>query len=297
MNKHIFRIGIIGSDSSHAEVFSKLINIPISKNQDYMFPDCKVVAIYGHDKQTTKEVAERSQIEFIASSPEELMDKVDAVMIVFRDGNLHAEYALPFIEAGIPTWIDKPFAIRNEDVENIINAAKKHNTLITGGSTCKYADEIVRAKDIIKSGEGIGKLITASMNFTASFNNPYGGIYFYGAHLLEMALELFGYNPKAVVSSINKEDMISILKYDDYQVVLNFIEKIDEYSLVMIGEKGAMLRNIDISEVYKQGLAKFIEMLRTKEMPFPIDNLLVAVKVFNAIVESSKSKSEVKVII
>ncbi len=102
---NFFRIGIIGSDNSHAEVFSKLINIPQAEQGEYLFPDCKVTAIYGQDMQRTKEVAQRAQIEFIASRLEELMDKVDAAMVVFRDGNLHAEYALPFIKAGIPTWI------------------------------------------------------------------------------------------------------------------------------------------------------------------------------------------------
>jgi hypothetical protein len=71
-------------------------------------------------------------------------------------------------------------------------------------SFCKYTDEIVRVKDVIKSEEGTGKLITASINFTASFNNSYVGIYFYGAHLLEIALELFGYNPKAVRMVLEK---------------------------------------------------------------------------------------------
>jgi predicted dehydrogenase len=71
--------------------------------------------------------------------------------------------------------------------------------LVIGGSTCKYTDEIVRAKDVIKSKEGIGKIKTATINFASGFENSYGGIYFYGAHLLEMALELFGYNPKALV--------------------------------------------------------------------------------------------------
>jgi predicted dehydrogenase len=297
MGKTFFRIGIVGSDSSHAEIFSKLINISEAENGKHLFQDCKVTAIYGHDEKRTKEVAQRSQIEFIASNLEELMDKVDAVMIVFRDGNLHAEYALPFIKAGIPVWIDKPFTIKDEDAEDIINAVKKFSALLTGGSTCKYAEQILTAKDIIKNDSSIGKVITASISFNASFKDPYGGIYFYGSHLLEMALQVFGYNPKAVRSSGSEEAMISVLKYDDYEVVLNFVYKLDKGSLIIHGAKDTLTYEIDISNVYRKGLNKFIEMIRTRKAPFKIENMLIAVKVFNAIVKSFETKEEINIVI
>ncbi|MCM0647569.1 Gfo/Idh/MocA family oxidoreductase [Clostridium swellfunianum] len=292
MKKSVFRIGILGSDSSHAEVFSKLINNPLPENGGLLFKDCKVTAIYGHDEQRTKEVAQRSQIEFIAEKAEELLDKVDAIMVVFRDGNLHAQYALPFIKIGIPTWIDKPFTVKDEDAEEIVMAAKRYNTLVTGGSTCKYAEKILRAKDIVKSNN-LGRIEAASISFNAGFNDPYGGIYFYGAHLVEMALEVFGYNPKAVSSSISSDGMISVLKYEDYEVSLNFIEKLDKGTLNIYGEKQNITYEIDISKVYMEGLQRFVEMLRTRKAPFKLDNMLKVVRVFNAIVKSLEVKSEI----
>jgi predicted dehydrogenase len=295
MDKKIYRIGIIGSDSSHAEVFSRLINITEAENEESLFPDCKVTAIYGHDEQRTKAVAEKAQIEFIAPNTEEIMDKVDAVMVVFRDGNLHAQYALPFIKAGIPVWIDKPFTIKDEDAEEIVNTAKQFNILITGGSTCKYAEQILKAKDIINNDNSIGKVMSAEISFNASFNDPYGGIYFYGSHLLEMALQVFGYNPKTVMSARSEETVVSILKYDGYEVVLNFIDKLDKGSLIIHGTKDVFNCQIDISNVYRQGLTRFIEMLRTRQAPFPIENMLATVKVFNSIVKSLETRGEIEI--
>lgn len=291
----MFKIGIIGSDNSHAEIFAKLCNLKDEGSQEYAFPDCRVVGIYGHDKYRTEKVAKNAQIEFIAQDPREFMGKVDAVMVVFRHGDLHKEYALPFIEAGIPTWIDKPFTIKNSDAREILQAAKKHKTLVTGGSTCKYAEDILMAKNILEGQDEIGKVKTAVINFTTNFENEYGGIYFYGAHLVEMALEIFGYDVKSVTSSKSKDCVTAILKYSDYQVTLNFVEDLMEYNLIIIGEKGTIVRNIDISNVYKLGFERFVNMLRTKKQPYPLENIYSSVKVFNSLVESYKENLSIQV--
>lgn len=289
----MFRIGIVGSDNSHADAFSKLVNLPDPKTGEYAFPDCKVVGIYGFDKERTEQVAKNGNIEFIAEKPEDLMGKVDAVMVVFRHGDLHAEYALPFIKAGIATWIDKPFAIKNEDAKKMIDAAKEHNTLLTGGSTCKYAYDVLMAKNAVEKGSRIGKIKTGAINFPATLENEYGGIYFYGAHLVEMTMAIFGYNPNSVVASENNGTVTSILKYEDYQVTMNFIPGAKEYHVVLYGENGTFVREIDISIVYRLGFEKFVEMLRTNKLVMPLENLYSVVKTFNGIVEAYGTKKEV----
>jgi predicted dehydrogenase len=291
----MFRIGIVGSDNSHADAFSKLVNIPDAKTGEYAFPDCKVVGIYGFDKERTEQVARDGRIEFIAEEPEDLIGQVDAVMVVFRNGNLHAEYALPFIKAGIATWVDKPFTIKNEDAKQLIDAAKEHNTLLTGGSTCKYAYDVLMAKNVVENGSRVGKINTAAINFPATLENEYGGIYFYGAHLVEMTMAIFGYNPKAVVASENNGIVTSILKYEKYQVTMNFIPGAKEYHVVLFGENGTLVREIDISIVYRLGFEKFVEMLRTNKLVMPLENLYSVVQTFNAIVEAYTTKTEVQI--
>ncbi|NSW89352.1 MAG: Gfo/Idh/MocA family oxidoreductase [Firmicutes bacterium] len=289
----MFRIGIIGSDNSHADAFSKLVNIPDPKTGEFLFPDCKITGIFGLEKKRTEEVAANGKIDFIAEKPEDLMDKVDAVMVVFRHGDLHAQYALPFIKAGIPTWIDKPFTIKNEDALSLINAAREHNTLLTGGSTCKYAYDVLMLKNAVEAGSRIGKIKSAVLNFPATLENEYGGIYFYGAHLAEMTMAAFGYNAKSVVANENNGSVIATVNYENYQVVMNFIPDSKEYYAIVYGEKGTMFREIDISFVYRLGFEKFVEMLRTKKLPMPLEHLYAPVALLNAVAESYKSKKEV----
>ena len=44
----MIRIGILGSDNSHALAFAKLCNLPM-ENGEYRYPDVRIAAIYGND--------------------------------------------------------------------------------------------------------------------------------------------------------------------------------------------------------------------------------------------------------
>lgn len=288
----MFKIGIIGSDNSHAEVFSKLVNLPDS-NGYFQFPDFRVTGIFGLESERTAQVAQDGAIEYIAEKPEYLIGKVDAVMVVFRHGDLHKEYALPFIKAGIPTWIDKPFTIKNEDALELINTAKKNNTLLTGGSTCKYTYDILMVRNAVQKGGRIGKIKSAMLNFPATLENEYGGIYFYGAHLAEMTMAAFGYDAKSVIASEKNGNVVATVKYDNYQVVMNFIPGVREYYAVVFGENGTMMREIDISICYMKGFEEFAGMLRTGKIPIPLDQLYAPVELLNAVVKSYQTGTEV----
>jgi predicted dehydrogenase len=291
----MFRIGIIGSDNSHALAFAKLVNFPDEKTGSYFFPDCRVTGIFGQESTRTEEVASKGNIDFIAVKPEELMGKVDAVMVVFRHGDLHLKYALPFVEKGIPIWIDKPFTIKNEDARMLIETAKKYHTPITGGSTTKYTADVMMVKNAVEnSNSRIGRIKTAVMNFPAGLESEYGGISFYGPHLVEMTMQAFGYNPISVLASENNGCVAAIVQYENYQVTMNFIPDNHEYYAVLFGEKGTFIREIDIGGSYLNGFEKFAGMLRTSKMPEPFENLYAPVELLNAVVESYTNNTGVK---
>ncbi len=289
----MYRIGIIGSDNSHAEIFSKLVNLPDEKTGAYRFPDLKVNIIFGLEEEQTRQVAEAGRIETIAKSPEEFFGKVDAVMVVFRHGDLHLPYAMPFVKAGIPTWIDKPFTIKTEDAAALIREAEQRGALLTGGSTCRYIHDLTALKNSIQNGSRIGKIRAAVMNFPATLENEYGGIYFYGAHLAEMAMEAFGYDAVSVVASENKGLVTAIVKYDEYQLTLNFIPGCKEYFAILYGENGTAFRELDITGCYIHGFVKFVEMLRSKSLPVPFKHFYAPVELLNAIRESYETGDEI----
>jgi len=288
----MFKVGIIGSDNSHAQAFAKLCNIPDPITGEYNFPDVRITAIYGHDPEQTKKVAEEGKIENIFEKPEDFFGKVDAVMVVFRHGNLHAKYALPFVKAGIPTWIDKPFTIDVAEAKMLIEEADKNKTLLTGGSTCKYNYDILMLQNSINSS-AIGNLVSGYLNFPGDVKSEYGGIFFYGGHMSEMIMTIFGYDIKSVEATVKNDYVVAVANYDKFRVAMNFTKGAGQHFCILHGDKKSVVRELDISIIYKLGFAKFVEMLRTGKRPLPLEKLLAPTIFLNALNKSIETGREV----
>ena len=48
-----YKIGIIGTENSHAYAFASLINLPY-KDGKIMFPDCRVTHVYGQLREPSE---------------------------------------------------------------------------------------------------------------------------------------------------------------------------------------------------------------------------------------------------
>lgn len=280
----MIRIGIIGSDNSHAQIFSKLANLP-GPDGSYAFDDVRVEAIFGLDPARTAQVAEEGKIPLIVKSPEEMFGRVDAVMVVFRNGVLHSRYALPFVEAGVPTWVDKPFAIDYEQALSIVAAAKKRGTLLAGGSTCKYCRDVLTLRDCFERLRAGGGVLSGAFNFPGDIESEYGGIYFYGGHSAEMLTTIFGPDVRSVKTDVHRGRLIALMKYDDFAVTVNFAN-VQQYYGTIYSPDGVVCRPIDIASIYRAGFTKFVEALRQGRMIEDFRSLLRPVRILNALAKS-----------
>lgn len=289
----MFRIGILGSDNSHAEIFSQLVNLPAKDGCPSPFSDMKVTHIFGLDEARTAQVACDGQIANVVREPGEMLGRVDAVMAVFRHGGLHLQYALPFIKAGVPTWVDKPFAISNGDARSMLDEAAKHGTLLTGGSTTRWTYDVEALKNAWRNGSRAGSVKMAVLNFPAELENEYGGIYFYGAHLAEMGMAAFGYDARSVVAAENCGMVTAVVKYDALTLVMNFLPDCKSYHALLYGDGATVVRELDITNCYIKGFEQFARMLRTGKAPLAPQELYAPVELLNAIKESCESGKEV----
>ena len=112
----ILRIGIIGLDTSHAGAFTNILN---DKNAAEDVAGCRVVAAYPKGSpdipSSTSRVPKytedmRKRGVEIVDSIDELLTKVDCVLLETNDGRPHLEQLLPCLKAGKRTFVDKPIA-------------------------------------------------------------------------------------------------------------------------------------------------------------------------------------------
>ena len=216
----MYRIGILGSENSHASAFSEIFNKP-DENGVFKYPDCHVVAVGGHYPESNQEVFEKYGLDFIAEKPEDMLGKVDAVMVTARDGKFHPEFARPFVEAGLPLFIDKPFAVDRDEALALAKLAKSKHVPLVGGSSVKQTYDIRMMQHTVKSG--LGGIHGGCVAAPVSMHNDYSGFFFYSSHLAEMSLTIFGYDPKAVTAFRNGDDVTVVVEYDKYDVTNHFM--------------------------------------------------------------------------
>lgn len=277
----MYRIGIIGSENSHAMAFSRIFN-SLEPEAAGLYPDLEVTAIGGADREESRKVAEACGIGFIAEQPEDMLGRVDAVMITARNGAFHLPYARPFIEAGLPAFIDKPIANDGEQARALLELAARYGVPVVGGSSTKYVADVLAMKAAAASGE-LGVLRSGAVSAPVNLDNPYGGFYFYASHLVEIVMTIFGYGPASVTALRGEGRVTALFHYPGYDVTGHFIEGTGLYSAAAFGTAGVRQSMIDISSCYSLEAANFARMLRTGRADQPMEELLLPVRVMNAL--------------
>ncbi|MHC4742332.1 MAG: Gfo/Idh/MocA family protein [Planctomycetota bacterium] len=188
----IFRLGMIGLDTSHVDAFTNEINKKTSEH------GCKVVVGYpggspdipssaNRVQGFTKQLREKHGLE-IVDSIEELCAKVDGVLLESVDGRPHLKQARPVIEAGIPIYIDKPMAGSLADVIEIFRLAKEKNVPCWSSSSLRFSPGVVDAK----SDPNIGGVLGCDAYGPCHLEPHHPDLYWYGVHGVELLFTIMG---------------------------------------------------------------------------------------------------------
>ena len=194
------KVGIIGLDTSHSIAFTKALNNPDAGPE---YGGFKIVAAYPKGSNDIKSSVERipgyieevkKQGVEIVNSIDELLTKVDFVLLETNDGRLHLEQAIPVLKAGKRMFIDKPIAASLTDAMAIFDAAKHYNVPVFSSSSLRY---ISGTKEI---SEGkIGKVIGADTFSPCHIEITHPDLFWYGIHGVEILFTVMGKGCKTVV--------------------------------------------------------------------------------------------------
>ena len=290
----MINIGLIGTQSMHAWAFAQACNIP-KEDGSYNFPDARVTAVYGVDdtEEHIQLTMEKGNIPIAVSSLEELYEHCNAFMILQRRGGEHLEYATELIKKGYPVFIDKPVCRSLEDMERLQALAAKHDAVICGGSGLKYNKQIVELKKLIEE-QSFGPIKGATINHSADMDSPYDGIFFYLPHAVEMMLELFGYHPVSVQTSVLSHNNFTVcVKYEEYMINLA-INSASPCFVVVNGKTGTAVQ-IDSSDIFLENMRNFVTAIERQERTKDTEKLTKHVAVILAVQESIEKGTEVKI--
>ena len=232
--------------------------------EGFRIPDALITHICtsGEGDFTAEHVARCSLIPNIVSKPEDLIGEVDAVIVATDIGSEHVDRCRPFIEAGLPVFIDKPMVDNVEDLRTFNRWVDEGRALMSS-SSMRYTKEFLPYRI---STHNLGKLrfgcITTSKHWET-----------YGIHALEAIYPIFGPGFISARNTGTQERNVVHFTHSCGADVIVIASK-DMHGgfglLTLAGTEGSdQLVIKDSFYAFRKQLVSFIEYLRTGIRPFP----------------------------
>jgi predicted dehydrogenase len=285
----VIRIGLIWPDSSHADRFSELCNLPAEDNSGDHIDGARVVGLWGEDSERNLTLSEKFGIELIADRKEDLIGHIDLAVVASRNGALHLELARPFLEAGVATFVDKPIANRLGDARAISDLARKHGTPITSFSTYRIASSVARLRK--EQLASLGRFTFGEFTGPGQLENEYGGLIFYGIHAAELALEFMGPGADRVrCSTHGGNTSATVIWPDDRSATVNVLGNAAyTFHVSLYGPDGHHSEVPDASRLYPDGLEIALEMARSRKEPLEHEIFIESIALIEAMNASMSS--------
>lgn len=269
----MMKIGIIGMSpgNAHPYSWSAIINGCFDVNEinrvgypavsNYLEANRDTLGVHGaqvtcvwtQDREISESISKTTHIGHIVNSLEEMIDMVDAVILARDDPQNHVAMAKPFIDAGIPIFIDKPIAITPGELDYFSNEYAK-GKLIMSCSSMRYANE---GRIVKQELDSLGKLEFATAVGKKDWTK-------YGVHLLEALFSLLDDPIPVSVKHIGAtgKDIVHVGFENGFQVTLHlFMDISSTFQISLYGQKGWRL--IDIKNSYSMFRDNIIEFIRS----------------------------------
>ena len=241
------------------------IPIYLNANKNTLGIDgARVTHIWTQERSISEHIAKASLIENVVDDAEEMIGHVDAVLLARDDPENHVQMAKPFINAGVPIFIDKPLAITTEDLA-YFSEQNKNGKFLMSCSSMRYANEALTVKTEIAT---LGKLELATVVGKKDWTK-------YGIHMLEALFALLD-DPKAIsvqhVGESGKD--IVVVKFENGFVatVHLFMDIAATFQITLFGQNE--WRQIDIKNSYsmfKENLTEFVKSVKEGKSRIPFE--------------------------
>lgn len=242
-----------------------------------------VTHVWCDDPKDTKHVAKAAKIQNIVKNPQDVIGEVDAVVIATDIGGEHVDRVRPFIEAGLPAFIDKPLTDQLDHLQQFA-AWQKQGRPLMSSSCMRYAREYTALLDRM---DELGELRVIQITMAKSWDR-------YGIHAVEGVypfLQPGGWESVAHRGDANRS-LMHLRHASGVDVMVNQV--MDLYGgfgcLSLHGTKASLVTQFkDNFFAFKTQLAGFIEYLKTGVCPVDFTQTFEQMKI---IIAGLRSRAE-----
>ncbi len=271
-----FRLGVIGTDTSHVPAFAQLLNsAPDAKDH---IAGARIVAAYkggsadvessiSRVDEYANEVRTKWGVEIVNTIPE-LLARVDGVLLTSVDGRVHLDQVRPVFAAHKPVFIDKPLAASYEDAKEIARLASAAGVPWFSSSSLRYGE-------IATSLKAPG--ITGALTWGPGPFEPHHhlDLSWYAIHPIELLYTLMG--PGCVrVTRIATADSDEIVgEWKDGRIgTARAIRPYSDYGAVVFKGRAAAEAKPQGAGSYRPLVVEIVKFFETGVPPVPNDETL-----------------------
>jgi hypothetical protein len=270
-----FRLGIIGTDTSHATEFTRMFNDPAHPRH---VPGARVVAAFkggspdlessaSRVEKYAEELRSKWNVEFVPEI-KGLCGKVDAILLESVDGRVHLKQAREAAACSKPMFIDKPLSDSLEDAREIARVLQQARIPWFTSSSLRYVDFITA----LKSKDNKGAEVWGPGPFEPSQKLD---LTWYAIHPVEMLYALMGPGCEEVTRISGADADLIVGRWKDGRIgTIRAIRPYGPYGAVVYRDKQVLQSPERTGHDYRPLLLEIVKFLRTGQAPVPVEESL-----------------------
>ncbi|HVF09282.1 MAG TPA: Gfo/Idh/MocA family oxidoreductase [Abditibacteriaceae bacterium] len=245
-------------------------------------PGARVTHIWTDDPADARAVAKASLVPNVVAQAADVIGEVDAVFVATDIGHEHVERCRPFVEAGLPIFVDKPL-VDNEDDLKTFSRWVAAGVPILSSSCMRYCKEYFPYR---ASTHDLGRLRFVSIGTGKTWER-------YGIHALEGIYPILGPGFISARNTGTLERNVVHLKHRAGvdAIVVASADMLGGFGTLQLGGTAGQAHAVftDSFFAFKSQLASFIEYLRSGARPFPFAE---TVELMKLVIAGSRSREE-----
>jgi len=215
--------------------------------------EVEVTHVWTQERSLSNRIARAARIQNVVDRPDQMFGYIDALLLARDDSENHAKFAVPFLDAGLPVYLDKPVALSSSALSSLYDH-EQYPGQIFSCSALGYAKELTLSDAVREELGTIHQIIAMTPKYWDT----------YAMHLIEPVFQQSCRKNQAKnVTPIRMGDATSVMaEWDDgFRASLHALGSISApIAFDVIGEKGyKRLVFKDSFSAFRAALADFIE--------------------------------------
>jgi hypothetical protein len=292
MAKNQIKLGIIGMSEANGHPYSwsaicngynkdLMSECPFSVIPKYLsekkwpeskIQNVKITHIWTQDKKISKNIAASTYIENIVENYQDMINQVDGVLLARDDAIKHYEFSLPFLNAGIPIYIDKPLSVSVADAKKILDSQQYDSQIFTC-SALRYAKEFYLNKNDRKK---TGNIFFIEANIPNSWEK-------YAVHLIEPIIA--GNYQRGELKNISVKKIKNIhkvfVKWNELEAQVSTYENYNFVpEIIYYGELGYVKKLfVNTFDAFKKAIESYLLSIVSKKIIIPRNETLEIISI------------------